>query len=315
MQIKRVAIALAAYEPNVKFFAEQLKSIQDQSFTGWICVLTLDSPLASLRSEAALAHYFADSRFVWIENPMRLGHKRNFEKAIQLCLERGVDAIGCSDQDDVWYSEKLAKSVAALEKAGPLSLVHCDMHIMKEREIESQTAWQIEKRGVHNTYPEHLFVRNVVAGCSMLIDAELVRRFPRIPEAADYHDHWYALVASFYGGVHPIRQPLFAYRQHEVNVVGMTPYRGLFWMPKTSAGGVLEKVQRCWSRSHELALAAKEEGLPLTSKQIRAFVFRKDLGASLFFLGLKSIGSDQALARACFARAAGKPLSLVHSMT
>lgn len=305
-----IGIALAAYQPEIGVFAEQLASLQGQTYPYWFCVIQLDSPLAPLRAEPRLEPYFADERFVWRENPGRLGHKKNFEAAIQATLARAPRWIACCDQDDVWYPQKLAREAAELAKLPPLALVHCDMHELKAN-ASSRTVWQIERRGVQNARPEHLLVRNVVAGCAMLMDAELARRFPVIPEAFEYHDHWYAVVAACLGGVHAIREPLFAYRQHGGNVVGVTEFPGLTapppgharWTPALFAS----KCRATWLKSLERAQAAMQAGLDLPPAAQALF----GGATSLRLLGMaaSNLRADPALARAAIARAFGKLLT------
>jgi hypothetical protein len=221
--VRHIGIAVALFEPEPMMLSEQLASIVGQSWTAWTCVITADSPVATLRTDARLASFFRDPRFCWVENPVRLGHLRNFEQAIQACAAQPVEAIACCDQDDIWEVDKLAVLVAALEQAGPLALVHSDLSVLAPDGTISPgpTVWEAERRGITQVLPEHLLVRNVVSGCAMLFDAELARRVPSIPLAVDYHDRWYALVAACLGGVHAVARPLVRYRQHPSQVVGL----------------------------------------------------------------------------------------------
>ncbi len=308
--IERIGIALAAYRPNVDYFSEQLKTIQQQSYLNWVCIMTFDSPMEEVLNDPRMKVFREDARFIWSENQERLGHKKNFERAMRLALDQGVDAIGCSDQDDIWYPDKMEISVRALCEAGPLSLVHADMHLLEDGKTSEKTAWEIEQRGIQNAKPMHLLVRNIVAGCSMLLDADLVRRYPVIPEAAEYHDHWYALAAAAHGGVHAIHRPLYAYRQHKENVVGVTPFGGIFVLPPgMTAKGLVEKCKRGWGKSHTLAQAAKSAGIPLSSADHRTFLDSNDMGGRLIAAGLCEAFGDRAFARACFAKGTGKFIS------
>ncbi len=310
MPFVKVGIALAAYQPDLEVFAQQLLSIQKQSHTDWICVIALDSPLDPVLSSRLITPFQADARFHWVENKIRLGHKKNFEKAIQESLRHSVSVIACSDQDDVWYENKLSECLRAFSTQGPLSLVHSDMHILENEKIASKTAWALERRGIHNCKPRHFYVRNIVAGCSMLFDAELARRFPTIPEEAEFHDHWYALVASYHGGIRAIHQPLYAYRQHPENEVGVSPYRKLFTLPAGSTfAEILNKCKNGWRKSLRLASAAQREGLPLSIWERITFLSRLDLGFGLLLLAIMNWKSDRPLTRACLARSIGKALT------
>jgi len=305
-----VGIALAVYRPVVGDFREQLASIRDQSHPSWLCFLTLDSPLAELRAEPSLAPFFEDARFVWHENPQRLGFKDNFARAIGLAVEAGARYVACSDQDDVWYPHKLATLVRAIESTPPLSVVHADMDVLVDGVKQERSAWQLENRSIDRVDPTSLLVRNVVTGASMLMDAELARRFPSVPDDAVFHDHWYGLLASFHGGVHAVHERLHAYRQHGGNVVGVRPYRGFF-----DGKGVQELLDsqdeavRNFRARRALASAVRDAGLSLSRFQRLAFTRRRDAGLALFGLGVTSL-ADPSVARECFALAAGKALML-----
>lgn len=309
MTIRQIGIALAAFEPEPTFFEAQLESIQKQSFTQWQCLISSDSLLQSFRENPTFQKFFNDPRFIWRENPTRLGSKKNFECAIQLLAKNAnIDAIACSDQDDIWYPEKLETCACELEKRGPLALVHSDMHILNAQgSIAEQTAWKLERRGVHHTSLGDLLIRNVIAGCSMLLDANLARQYPTIPEAFDYHDHWYAAVASAHGGIFSIHRPLYAYRQHGKNVLGITPFAGLLSLRgQNHPLAVLKKLKTAWTGTLMRVNAAQDAGLlnPKTSETL--FLNRLDFGMPLICKAWRDYPSDPALARACLARAMGK---------
>jgi glycosyltransferase involved in cell wall biosynthesis len=307
MTTPRVGIAMAVYKPEVAQFREQLESITRQTYLNWFCVLTLDSPLEELKKEKGLASFFNDSRFSWNENSQRLGFKNNFNHAISLALDQGAEMIACSDQDDVWYPEKLTKCVESLKAKGPLSLVHSDMDLLVQGKKLSQSAWEAERRRVDNATPASLILRNVVTGASVLMDAKLAKKYPVIPAEIDFHDYWYALVASFHGGVHPIHERLYSYRQHDLNVVGVVAYEGVlgseplsmwFKMPALAAKG--------WKKRQPLIRKMIDLEIPMGFWIKTLFYYRYDLGLGLFVYGLISLFKDRPLARACFIRSVGK---------
>lgn len=307
----KVGIAVAVFEPNFDYFRAQLKSIAEQSYARFVCVLCFDSSMKPVQEDSRFRPYLEDPRFIWLENEVRLGHLKNFEKAIRTVVEvPDVDSIAFCDQDDIWFSDKLEVSLGALRKAGPNGLVFCDMKLMDEAgNVSTQTAWKVERRGVENTGTFDLLVRNVIPGTGTLMDAELVRRFPVIPPGALFHDHWYPVVASVIGSVRPIHQALYAYRIHGENVAGVTPYTGLLARKEGASRGVLEKCQEVWKRSVELAQAAQGAGLELGWASRAAFLSRWDFGLALALRGIWALPRDPALARACWARAVGKALS------
>jgi len=111
-----IGIALAAYKPEPNFLYQQLQSIAFQTWTNWVCYISFDSPLAEIQNNNRFKEFFDDKRFVWSENEKPLGHRLNFEKAMNAVAGLGVEAIACCDQDDVWFPFKLAISFANYKK-------------------------------------------------------------------------------------------------------------------------------------------------------------------------------------------------------
>lgn len=317
MSTPLVGIALAAYKPNVEYFQQQLQSITDQTYDNWFCIIGFDSPISDLREESSLQPFFKDSRFEFIQNPSTLGLVGNFEATGLACLARNPKYIAYSDQDDIWYETKVTKLVAALESRPALSVVHCDMHILMKQEDDSfktleQTAWQVERRGVHHVSPLDFFIRNIAAGAGMLIDADLIRRYPHIPGDAYGQDHWYPMTASFFGGVYPLNEPLYGYRIHGANVAGLAPYRSFFGASTSSKKlGVIHKCLVAFKSSRARFTYAEKAGLPVTPIQKLITRSRTDLGFGYLVKALSVIARDRALARACIARAAGKILGVL----
>ena len=311
---KTIGIALAAYQPRPEHLHAQLSSLQTQTWKDWTCVVSFDSSSKVLRDSPEFEKFTADPRFQWRENATRLGVTGNFEAAIREVVGTGVDALACCDQDDVWYPEKLALSVQALERLGPGGLVFCNMNLMDtEGNISSETAWSAERRGVTNCRTMDLLVRNVVAGTGMLLDADLARRFPKIPEKVHFHDRWYPLVASVVGSIRPVPQALYAYRIHHGNLAGLSRYTGLFRRKASAAGppSLLSKCRAAWADSSSMARELESNGLWLCLFQGIALKSRWDFGVLLAVYGFLRLRKDPALARACFARAVGKAFSLL----
>lgn len=324
-KINKIGIALAAYRPNPVYFQEQLKSIQEQTFRNWVCVITFDSPLKEVSSNPLIEPFRKDERFVWIENEKQLGPFRNFEKALEAVGALNVDAIACSDQDDRWYPDKLAICAQQLEQHPPLSLVHSDMHLLRGETRDNGSAWEIEHRGVAQVRLEHLLIRNVVTGASSLFDSKLVGKFKSAlltsiaknnnMDKSLQHDQWLAILASLNGGVYPISKQLFAYRQHEGNIIGVSPFSGITHVPPSrikSLSDIFRKARAGWELSYMWAratCATLNNDTTLSLSQRLMFLKKCDFGALLFLMGLKYWFLDGPLARACLIKALGKFLT------
>ncbi len=295
-----VAIVLAGYRPNVEFFRQQLESIRQQEFRDWQCVISMDSPIDELRSEASLASYFSDGRFLWFENAQRLGFKHNFVEGARRALALGVKYIAFSDQDDVWYPAKLRDLVESVSTSS-MSLAHSDMDLLINGTIVTRSVWSLEHRAVWHNTPASFLIRNVASGAAILACADLVRKYTEIPASFAYHDWWFAFVASCHGGLQALHRPLYAYRQHAGNVVGVPhiggPNREPWWDLPSRCRDLVAFRQEVMARVQ----TAQELGLLLPDFERRMFAeqsfggldylrygFRvlKDPGTAIKVLGL-----------------------------
>lgn len=225
LKTPEIGIALAAYKPDPKYFSEQLLSIISQTEENWICVVTFDSEIVDTG--------ITDSRIHYIQNESRLGHVKNFERAMSHCLNLapGVKYLAFSDQDDVWYPEKLSVLRTKIETLPPMSGVHSNMNLLFPDGTRVD-GWNYEGRVVEKLTLTDLCLRNVCTGAAALFDASLFRQFPIIPKEIEDHDHWYALLASHFGELAGVDQCLYDYRQHENNVIGAQKSASLFKLRK-----------------------------------------------------------------------------------
>jgi hypothetical protein len=292
---RTVGIALAAYQPNPAWLAEQLASIAAQTHTEWICMITLDSPLEEIRSSPDLIPFMHDERFTWIENPERLGLRSNFQKATQLLLERDVDLIAFSDQDDVWLPEKLAESVAAIKVRGPLSMVYCDAYLLVDGAPRPERLHEYTIKTHGGMSIAERIIQPQVSGFCEVFDASLARLHPTIPAESPDHDHWYSLVAAAYGGVHQIDKPLALYRQHAGNTIGISAVRAAQGWDSTKQ---LKRYASLRENAHLRAGIARRVGIELPISGWLAVLYRHSAGWLLILLGVmgRRLFSDQPLA-------------------
>jgi hypothetical protein len=236
-----IAIALAAYRPKARFFSQQLQSLVDQTHQDWICVITFDSPMREALANPSIKKFKRDKRFIWRQNPRQLGVVRNFERAMALALAYQPTAIAFCDQDDKWLPRKLQVSLDALRQKPPMSLVHCDAIVASSKQTYSFSNWEDLNPTPTLSSVRHLLVANTVAGAGALFDARLARIARRSPDLESvYHDRWVAFAAANHGGVHPIDEKLYIYRQHAGNVLGNARLR----KEKRRTGALIRDVEQ-----------------------------------------------------------------------
>ena len=221
-----VAIALAAYEPPPAWFYEQLRSLQNQSYENFICLVCFDSPMADILARPEFQKVLTDPRFQFAQNESRLGYKLNFERCLQKALTTKAKYIGFCDQDDVWFPNKIERAVHQLEKQ-PRQLVYCNFrNLNSPYHVSSMDGWREEKRDIRRSRQWDIVVRNVANGCGMMFEAETIRNYSQFPKNIKHHDVWTFLVFEHMGITRPQHNPGFAYRQHAHNQIGSVKYAG-----------------------------------------------------------------------------------------
>lgn len=120
-----ISVAMATYEGG-RFINDQLSSIAAQTVLPHEVVIfddgSTDNTVDIVRGFASSAPF--EVRFV--VNERRLGITRNFESAIYAC--KGGIVFLC-DQDDVWYPEKVEKTLACFRRSEAVGVVCSDADV------------------------------------------------------------------------------------------------------------------------------------------------------------------------------------------
>ena len=169
----------------------------------------------------------------------------HFLKALQTQGIMDADYVMFSDQDDVWFENKVERTLQTMESISQLSdkpiLVHCDSVLVNDDLQEIAPSFtRFANMNQRKATFSHLLVQNTVTGAAMMMNKALTEKLQKIPENCMMHDHWIALVASALGEIHFIDEPLYYYRQHESNVLG------------ANKGGIVEEVINFWGGSKEV---------------------------------------------------------------
>jgi hypothetical protein len=142
----------------------------------------------------------------------------------------------------------------------------------------------------------------------MLMDANLPRTYPNIPESAQYHDHWYALLASQHCGVHAVDRVLSAYRQHDQNVVGLKEFNALSAIQiKSPIKNWSSNCIRGWNHTENLVNSLIQIDAKFGVVDRLLFI-KRDFGIGLMLYGMTQLWGDPVLARTCATRGMGKAL-------
>jgi glycosyltransferase involved in cell wall biosynthesis len=206
-----------------RFLSSQLAGIAKQTRLPDELVVcddrSTDRTVAMVREFAATAPYPVRI----FENTQNLGSAANFERAIRVC---DGDLIALSDQDDIWYPNRLERSEQEFSAHPEAGLVFSDADIIDDQnQLLGATLWQRlgftgqRERdllgGQYIVLAEHRFV----TGATMMFRAGLRDRCLPIPPGW-IHDEWISLIAAAFSDLRPIDQPLIRYRIHGSQQVG-----------------------------------------------------------------------------------------------
>ena len=219
----KVNIVLSTYN-GAKFLAEQIESIQKQTFTDWQLLIRDDG---STDETPQIIQQFATSdkriKFINADNRENFGVIKNFFTLVKFEL---ADYYFFSDQDDVWLPNKMATMLDEAQKhdqAKPL-MIYMDLSVVDQNLVVTQPS-MIQSQSHHaNTTLRPELTENTVTGGVSMINQALASRW-QSTEQIIMHDWYLALLATAIGELVYIDQPGELYRQHENNVLGARTLR------------------------------------------------------------------------------------------
>lgn len=230
MNLDKVVILLATYNGRL-YIEEQLESIRLQTFQNYVCYIHDDGSKDGTREFVKSYCLKYKNHFCYVEGQPTGGAMNNF---YYLLKKIEADYYFFSDQDDYWHPRKLErmlKNLKAKEKDAQIPYIEfCDLKVVDEqRRILSNSYMKYTGRNRKDFSPIYLLHRNYAPGCATLINRKLR---DIMQQTDDYsktvmHDWWGMLIASVFGKICYIDEPLVEYRQHGKNVLGAQKYMSL----------------------------------------------------------------------------------------
>ncbi|HEM5175349.1 TPA: glycosyltransferase family 2 protein [Streptococcus suis] len=214
----KVNILMSTYNGQ-QFLAEQIRSIQEQTYTDWTLFIRDDG--SSDNTKEILKDFERqDSRVHLIDSDKsdNLGVIKSFHKLVN---HDRADYYFFSDQDDVWLPNKLELSLNEAQNypANLPLMVYMDLKVVNQ-DLEIMTESMVKSQSHHaNTELVQELTENTVTGGVAMINHTLAEMW-QVTEDILMHDWYLALLASAFGNLVFIDQPGELYRQHSDNVLG-----------------------------------------------------------------------------------------------
>lgn len=214
-----VAILMCTFN-GAAFLREQLESFSSQSLRSWTLFVSDDSSTDATRS--ILAEYQArwgEHRLVIFEGPCQ-GFGKNFLSLLKRPEVKGK-YFAFSDQDDIWFSDKLERSVSRL---APLDRQTPTLYCSRTRLIDA--VGKVTGASPLFAKPpsfQNALVQSIAGANTMLISPAARDVLLLLPEETTVIAHdWlaYLLVTACGGTAIYDAEPTLDYRQHDSNLIG-----------------------------------------------------------------------------------------------
>ena len=241
-----VAVVVATYN-GATYLLAQLESIAQQTQKPAQIIIVDD---ASLDDTVRIANNFATEHpnVLVVQNETRLGYIKNFEKGMLLAT---ASYVALSDQDDIWVPHKLETLLANI---GGQMLAYSDSELIDaEGQLLNQKMSTIKNQLAYHT-PIMYAIGAWAPGHAMLFKKELIEKAAPFPTLVT-HDFWLGFVATCYGTVVYVNEPLVHYRQHAQNAIGADTTKN-----KTASLSLAQKKQQARARMQLLYNKVKETG-------------------------------------------------------
>lgn len=220
----KIDIILPYYNGS-KYIKEQLDSILKSDLEDIdLGIIVIND--ASLESETEYLKSILPVEAEYYENDKNLGVIKSVERGLGFST---ASYIMLCDQDDVWLPHKIKNTLKKMkeeEEANQPCLVYTDLAIVNETLDVIHPSMHEFYRHNHSGVKPSIIFHNIVTGCSVMINRELLELSLPMPKVT-MHDHWFALVATFTGKIIFLNDVTILYRQHGKNQVG-TPNKSVF---------------------------------------------------------------------------------------
>lgn len=241
----KINIVMSTYNGE-QFLAEQIDSIQQQTFKDWQ-LLIRDDGSSDQTPEIIKSFVAQDPRIVFINEHDRenFGVIKNF---FTLIKHDKADYYFFSDQDDVWLEDKIETMLAAARQYPdqlPL-MVYTDLCVV-DQNLQVMNQSMIRSQSHHaNTELVQELTENTVTGGVAMINHALAERW-RTLDNIIMHDWYLAVLATAIGKLVHIDQPGELYRQHDNNVLGARTFTKRL---KTWLSGPSKMLEKYWWLIH-----------------------------------------------------------------
>lgn len=221
-----ISVAIATYNGQ-EFIKEQLLSILNQTMPVDEIVICDDQ---SCDDTVKIIQELLCDKIYLYQNEKNLGYKLNFKKALSYC--KG-DYIFLCDQDDIWLENKVEVMTQIMNEDKNIKVLASTYDLIDENnnpihiDINSKFSnknmykCKVKPNALVKVPFERLIVENSFQGCALCLRKQVNEKFQRCFSDDFHHDWLINILASEQNGMYFLNVPLFQYRIHSKNAIGL----------------------------------------------------------------------------------------------
>ncbi len=253
----KISVVIASYNGE-KYIEDQVLSILSQTIKPNEIILSDDCSSDNTIDKFKTICDKFNLEFKVISNESNLGFSKNFEKAM---LKTDGDLVFISDQDDVWFNNKIEVVIESFTQRPDLFLTINDCVFSDQNLISEGVKKSIQ---VVKTTGD---ISNFIAGCCSVYNASYNDLIFPIPHHLMVYDSWLHFIGRTLKNSHFIDTPLQYYRRHNNNVSVVT-----FNKTEYFKRGLLKKILHFNSRISRIEYLETElNGLNLIKERLYKF--------------------------------------------
>ncbi len=214
---EQIDILMATYNSNIYYLKKQIDSILGQTYKNIKLIISDDNSTKKEVKEELEKYKEKDARIELYIQEENLGYNKNFG----FLLEKSTaNYIMFSDHDDIWYKEKVEKSLKKLKEEN-VDLIYVNSHQINEKdEIIRENYFKYKNVPLINRKSKLAISRCAGIGCSQIFTKEVKEKMIPFKNCVMAHDWLAGFIANNQKGLTYIEKPLFGYRLHNTNVFG-----------------------------------------------------------------------------------------------
>lgn len=271
-----VAILMCTYQGE-SFIDQQLESFRTQTYNNWQLYVSDDGSVDKTNERLYIFSKEVKNKVEILPGPQK-GFVANF---LFLLTRPDINAkyFAISDQDDIWYSNKLERSIHWLnQQKSNIPAVYCS-----RTQLINSSGQSLGYSSLFENPPSfsNALVQSIGGGNTMVLNQE-ARKLIMKTGVVDVvsHDWWiYILVSGAGGIIYYDPEPTLFYRQHDENLVGTNIG---FRAKLRRLSKILQGSFRDWNSLHITALNRNVDILTEDNKK-RLKLFEKIHDSSVFF--------------------------------